>query len=99
MTLNTRGLKNKTKRSALFSYLKQQKINVACLQETHVSEKDIKIWGNQWGGQIFFNSGTNRSKGEIILVAKNIENEAKLIKKENRMIVLEGSRGLDQEHG
>ena len=53
-SLNTRGLKNKLKRMALFSFIKQQKLDIACLQETHINEKEAVLWEKQWVGKLFF---------------------------------------------
>ena len=43
VSLNARGLKNKMKGTALFSYLKQDKFDLVCLQETHVTARDIAV--------------------------------------------------------
>ena len=63
VSLNARALKNKMKRTALFSYLKQKKSD---LEETHVTARDIVVWKKQWVCRIFFNECTNRCKGEVI---------------------------------
>ena len=44
VSLNARELKNKMKRTALFSYLKQEKFDLVCLQETDVTARDIVVW-------------------------------------------------------
>ena len=41
ITLNIRGLKNKTKRISVFKLLKQWKYDVIALQETYLSNSDI----------------------------------------------------------
>ena len=41
VSLNAQALKNKMKRTALFSYLKQKKFD---LEETHVTARDIVVW-------------------------------------------------------
>ena len=52
MSLNVRGLRNQVKRRSIFSYLKNQKATLYCLQETFSNENDEKIWSAEWGGQM-----------------------------------------------
>ena len=87
-TLNCKGLRNKWKRLSIFKTLKGRKLDIICLQEAHINRKDIRVWGKQWGGQIFYNEGSNRSKGEVILVSKHMLGERELIHNEDRIIVI-----------
>ena len=67
-TLNTRGFKNKKKRSSLIRIFKQQKLEIIVLQETHkLSEYEERELSLQWGGHVHYSSGTARSKGLITL--------------------------------
>lgn len=43
-----------------------QKSNLIFLQETHSEASDAPFWRNQWGDNIFFSHGTNRSAGVAI---------------------------------
>ena len=65
-SLNTRGLKDNTKRKAIFLFCKGLKANCFFLQETHSSEEDTTFWKNQWGDNIIFSHGSNRSGGVAI---------------------------------
>ena len=87
-SLNARGLRNKFKRVSLFKYLKSQKFDVICLQETHVTPNDFDCWQKQWGGQCFFNQGTARSKGEAILMSKHFTGEVALIDQSERLQIV-----------
>ena len=71
LSLNVRGLRNEEKRRSIFSYSKNQKANVYLLQETFSNSKDEKIWGAEWGGQIFYSHGSNHSKGVCVLIKPN----------------------------
>ena len=42
----------------------------------------------QWGGTIFFNEGTNRSKGELILVPKHFAREVHIKLELDRILVV-----------
>ena len=64
---NTRGTSETTKRKATFPYLRDRKVDIALLQETHSTPKKEKIWRNEWGGSIFFSHGETNSKGVCIL--------------------------------
>jgi len=87
-TLNGRGLRNKLKRASLFKFLKNNKYDIICLQETHVTESDVEVWSKQWGGKCFFNKGTNKSKGEAVLVSRHFEGNVELIFSQERLLVV-----------
>ena len=69
--MNVRGLRNQVKRRSIFSYLKNQKATLYCLQETFSNEDDEKIWSAEWGGQIIFSHGSEHSRGVCILLSLN----------------------------
>ena len=56
------------KEGVFFSFLKDLKASIYFLQETYSEPNDENIWKNEWGGEIFFSHGTNRSKGVCTLV-------------------------------
>jgi len=60
-SLNVRGLKNSTKRKALFLFCKELKANLIFLQETHSGTADEKFWKQQWGDNVLYSHGTNYS--------------------------------------
>ena len=68
LSLNVRGLRNISKRGAIFSFLKIQKATIFCLQETYSSPEDEKLWSAEWGGKIIYSHGTTHSKGVCILL-------------------------------
>ena len=85
-SLNTRGLRNRLKRNAIFQLCKQQKYDVICLQETYITAKDVELWKKQWGGKMFHRCGTTHSRGELILVSKHIQNNVKLEINQDRVL-------------
>lgn len=87
-SLNVRGIRNKVKRTALFNYFKQMKYDIICLQETHGTKEDFKIWEKHWGAECIFQEGTNRSKGEAILVSKHFIGEVHKIECSERIIIV-----------
>ena len=68
LSLNVRGLRNAGTRKAMFSYLKNQKASIFCLQETFSKKGDEKIWTSEWGGKIIFSHGTKHARGECVMV-------------------------------
>lgn len=88
ISLNARGLKNKLKRTAIFNYLKQHRVDIACIQESHVIENDVVTWEKQWGGKILYNKGTSKSRGEMILISKHFSGSVKIEKCQDRLIIV-----------
>ena len=67
-TLNCNGLRKKNKRNCVFRYMKENKIDVVCIQESHVTEADACVWQKEWGGSLIFSQGSSASKGQLILI-------------------------------
>ena len=53
-SLNVRGIREKTKRRSIFSYVKDRRANIYFLHETYYELADENTWHNEWGGKIFF---------------------------------------------
>ena len=67
-TFNIRGLKNTSKANAIINSLKNSKINIIALQETHLIEQDYENYLNHiWQGPIVYAEGTSHSKGLCIM--------------------------------
>ena len=58
LSLNVRGLRNKRKRRAIFSYSKAPKGKIFCLQETYSLVEDERVWSGEWGNNILFSHGS-----------------------------------------
>ena len=96
LSLNVRGKPKgevlffwKTKRRGIFSYLKDEKAAFYFLQETYSEKEDETVWKKEWGGDIIFSHGINRSRGVCILIdpSENIKSEHSF-KDSNGRIVL-----------
>ena len=96
LSLNVSGLRNAGKRKAIFSYLKNQKASIFCLQETFSKKDDEKIWTSEWGGKILFSHGTEHARGVCVMVNSNslFQVECVEIDQEDRFIVAK----LDEDH-
>ena len=81
LTINTSGLRCKSKRQRIFHWLKPKNFDIMFLQETHCgSEDDAKNWSHEWGGTAIWTTFSNDSLGCAILINKN---RKKLISEEN----------------
>ena len=69
---NVRGLQKPAKRSALLSFLKNQDVSIAFLQETHLEDKDNVKMQRGWVGQVFATSYSSFSRGVAILISKKL---------------------------
>ena len=95
LSLNVRGLRDHVKRRALFSYLKNQKADFYCLQETFSLKGDEVSWATEWGGKVFFSHGTEHSKGTCILQRPNslFSSSVQLIDPDGRLVIVKIREG------
>ena len=71
-TLNVRGLKNYAKRIAVFQWIKDNKIDIAVLQETYCGKSFVKKFSKSWDGKVYHSpTDSNHSRGVCVLVNKN----------------------------
>lgn len=63
------GLRNLTKRKAIFLYLKQFNSDFHFLQECHSVKEDFNFWRSQWGMDLWRSHGTSNSAGVCIFIA------------------------------
>ena len=68
ISLNVRGIRDATKRSSIFSYLKDQTAKICFLQETYSEINNEVVWQSEWEDTIFFSHGTKHSKSVCILI-------------------------------
>ena len=88
LSWNVQGLRNRNKRASVFRLLKQQKITIAALQETYITDEEIELIKKEWKGPVHLQEGTKRSKGLLTLFSNKLsDHEIKLIYKTDRIIV------------
>ena len=54
ISLNVRGLNDKKKRLSIFRWLKQEKCDIAFLQETFSNPNNELDWQQEWEGECIF---------------------------------------------
>lgn len=94
-TLNVNGLRSDTKRRTLFNLFKNDQAHIVLLQETHSTEKEERIWSNEWGNKIIFSHGTNMARGVAVLFAKHLPVRVESVKQdlEGRFLILDLALG------
>ena len=72
-TMNVRGLQSDDKRKQFYIYCKKLQYDIICVQESHATTANERIWANEWGGRIFFANDTSSSKGVMIMFKPNLQ--------------------------
>ncbi len=74
ISINVRGLHDKSKRITLFQWLKDKKYDIICLQETFCTKNFIPNFDRDWQGPVYHSvSDTNHGRGVCIMVRKGFE--------------------------
>ena len=83
LSLNVRGILNKTKRQTILKYIKEKQIDIVCMQETYIChQKYINNINREWAGLSFHATSTsNHSRGILILLQKSFCTDLKIIDK------------------
>lgn len=69
-SINARGIRDLFKRKAIYLYCRGKGADFHFVQETHACPADESFWKNQWGNEMWFSNGNNRSAGVAILKDK-----------------------------
>ena len=72
-SINCRGLRDQLKRMDIFEKAKTEKINILCLQETHIIEEDIITLKDEWNINFIISGKETNSGGILIAVQNNFE--------------------------
>uniref|UniRef100_A0A1A7ZMF0 Endonuclease/exonuclease/phosphatase domain-containing protein n=1 Tax=Nothobranchius furzeri TaxID=105023 RepID=A0A1A7ZMF0_NOTFU len=72
VTWNVQGLGHVIKRKKVLTFLKRQKIDIALLQETRLSDLEHSKLKRDWVGQVYFSSHSQNKRGTAILIKRNI---------------------------
>ena len=67
-SLNVNGMQNPIKRNRIFKHFKNTNIDIICLQETHIEQKDFALTKSEWKDTLHWNPGTNNSCGVGIIL-------------------------------
>jgi len=67
---NIQGANNPPKKIKILNYLKKERVDIALLQETHLSKAEHNTLKKDWVGQVFSASYSTRSRGVAIIIRK-----------------------------
>ena len=88
ITLNVNGLRRNDgtipKRRKIFSWLRQNHVDICLLQETHSDSHTENIWSNEWGGSSFWAHGENNARGTSILFRPGLSLEVWNVQRDSR---------------
>lgn len=90
---NVRGLRKRIKLKQVINRIKQLKSKIIFLQETHLSDCELKFVKNRWPGQVIHSSYNNYARGVIILIHRSIPFQMLQIKKDpaGRYVIVQGN--------
>ena len=93
LSWNVKGMNRPVKRSRVFSHLKQLRVDIAFLQETHLRVKDQLRVKPPWAQFYFHSNFDSRARGVAILIHKNVQfSQTKVIVDTNgRYLIIVGS--------
>ena len=67
ISMNVRGLGNKTKRHQVFEWFKDNNFDIILIQEVHCNDKILATWKDEWNGPCFFNGDSTQKEGVAVL--------------------------------
>lgn len=82
-TFNVKGLANDKKRKEIFYWLKEKKMNIYFLQETHCNNETESKFQSDWGDKCIFSNKNSQSAGVMILFNSNFDYEIEDYIKDN----------------
>uniref|UniRef100_A0A3P8S8Y2 exodeoxyribonuclease III n=1 Tax=Amphiprion percula TaxID=161767 RepID=A0A3P8S8Y2_AMPPE len=72
LSWNVKGANETVKRKKLLLYLKQKKVDICFLQETHLCNEESNKLQRDWVGGVFYSSASSKQRGVAILTRKNL---------------------------
>ena len=73
-SMNVQGIGDTNKRRDVLNVLKSKHSNIVCLQDTHLTDKDILFTRSIWGYECYFNKfSSSQSRGVAIFINNNFD--------------------------
>lgn len=83
------GLNKPRKRKTVFHWIRKQKPDIVCLQETHVRKEDFRLIVNKQLGLEFYSLSQKKVKGVIFYINKDFNPKVVFLDSEGRYIAVE----------
>ena len=78
------------KRRITFKYIREEKCDIACLQETYLTDELLTEVKRDWHGEVFYSGGTRHSNGLLILINPKFQCEKiELTHKKDRYLIIQ----------
>ena len=97
LTLNVNGLNAPIKRHRLANWIKSQNPSMCCIQETHLTSKDIQRVRIKGWRKIYQANGVQRKVGVAILISNKIDFKATKIKRDKGGHYIMVKKSIQQE--
>ena len=87
-SVTVRGLRSKPKRKSMFTYFRERKYDMICLQETYITKDVSEGWEKEWGGKLIYNECTSHSSGLVSLFRNGVTiNEVNIVYNSRRILI------------
>ena len=73
LSANCQGLRDVNKCTDVLKYLQNLNSSIFCLQDTHLVEKDLKLFSKLWQGHILINGFKIKARGVTKMLKNNFE--------------------------
>ena len=91
ITCNVRGMIDSVKRKKIFMYSKINQADVVFFQKTHSGKSCVNNCKSQWGGEMVFSHGTNKSCGVAIAFKRGLNIGIEKIDRDTEKVILLGT--------
>ena len=72
----------------MFTYFRERKYDIICLQETYTTKDVSEGWEKEWGGKLIYNECTSHSSAEVILFRNGVTiNEVNIVYNSRRILI------------
>ena len=72
-SLNCRGIRDSIKRLDILDRARNRQANIICLQETHITGRDINVIKKEWNVKYLISGNKRNAKGVMIIMDNNFE--------------------------
>ena len=86
-SVNVWGLPSKLKRKSVFTYFRERKYDIICLQETYITKDVSDGWEKEWGGKLISNDFPSHSSGQVILFRKGVIKDVNIVYNSRRILI------------
>ncbi|KAF7244640.1 hypothetical protein EYD10_09237 [Varanus komodoensis] len=88
-SLNVNGLNGPSKRRRTFSQLQKLKLDIICLQETHIKKQHSKLLGCPKLGKLFISSASQKKRGLALYIKEKLDPKYILADEDGRILMVE----------